>query len=360
MQNLRRKPTYNELINYLEFEQPKIKYPNRIASFLRNSPYLSQFDGESWIDLEKQENDINKERMKEMEVRRRVREESSTAQTVRASLSRDASPRLSVSMMFDTNYDDDLDTFVDDLEEEEQRALEENIRRANEMYSMGSRAVGEASAQEERDYGFDIGTPHRPSAPPESTYGTPIEPRTLAEEFKTLEETDSAKKIQTAFRKKRADEARAKAIAKKKAEQDAQAQELFEQANKFKNEQATKIQVAYKGKKSRTRINKKTQANSAVKEIIGDIIDDSYDKIKFNENERRHKREIDELFAKEAAKEEAKKLKEQKKREKLDRAAVLAVAKAAAKSSASSSSNVAGLRGSEAKSLPTPPKKKTK
>jgi len=61
MQNLRKKPTYNELINYLEFEQPKIKFPNRDATFLRNSPYLSQFDGQNWIDLEKQENDISKE-----------------------------------------------------------------------------------------------------------------------------------------------------------------------------------------------------------------------------------------------------------------------------------------------------------
>ena len=62
MQNLRRKPTYNELINYLEFEQPKIKYPDRRATFLRNSPYLSQFDGDSWIDLEEQEQNINKKK----------------------------------------------------------------------------------------------------------------------------------------------------------------------------------------------------------------------------------------------------------------------------------------------------------
>ena len=52
MENLRKKPTYNELKNHLEFEQPKIKYPNKNATFLRNSPYLSQFDGGSWIDLE--------------------------------------------------------------------------------------------------------------------------------------------------------------------------------------------------------------------------------------------------------------------------------------------------------------------
>ena len=55
MENLRNKPTYNEFFNYLEVEQPKIKHPDRNATFLSNSPYLSQFDGGSWIDLEKQE-----------------------------------------------------------------------------------------------------------------------------------------------------------------------------------------------------------------------------------------------------------------------------------------------------------------
>ena len=70
MENLRRKPTYNELINYLEFEQPKIKYPNRDATFLRNSHYLSQFDNDSWIDLEEQEQNIEKEKLKEAEVRK--------------------------------------------------------------------------------------------------------------------------------------------------------------------------------------------------------------------------------------------------------------------------------------------------
>ena len=35
MENLRRKPTYDELINYLELKQPKIKYPNRNATLLR-------------------------------------------------------------------------------------------------------------------------------------------------------------------------------------------------------------------------------------------------------------------------------------------------------------------------------------
>ena len=35
MMNLRRKPTYEELINYLEVKQPKIKYPDRTATFFK-------------------------------------------------------------------------------------------------------------------------------------------------------------------------------------------------------------------------------------------------------------------------------------------------------------------------------------
>ena len=53
MINLRKKPTFNELINYLEI-QPKIRYPDRWATFLRNSHYLSQFDG-NLLDVEEQQ-----------------------------------------------------------------------------------------------------------------------------------------------------------------------------------------------------------------------------------------------------------------------------------------------------------------
>ena len=70
MQSLRKRPTYNEVIDYLENDQPKIKYPDRRATFLRNSPYLSQFDGDSWIDLEEQENNISKEKLKEEEAKK--------------------------------------------------------------------------------------------------------------------------------------------------------------------------------------------------------------------------------------------------------------------------------------------------
>ena len=43
MNGLRKKPTFNELINYLENEQPKIRYPDRTATFLRNCRTVTEF-----------------------------------------------------------------------------------------------------------------------------------------------------------------------------------------------------------------------------------------------------------------------------------------------------------------------------
>ena len=69
-QSLRKRPTYNELIDYLENDQPIIKYPDRTATFLRNSPYLSKYDDPSMLDLEEQENQMEREKMREAEVKK--------------------------------------------------------------------------------------------------------------------------------------------------------------------------------------------------------------------------------------------------------------------------------------------------
>ena len=57
MEDLRRRPTYEELINYIEIVKPKIKYPDRFATFLRNSHYLSQFG--NLLDIEEQQKKYN-------------------------------------------------------------------------------------------------------------------------------------------------------------------------------------------------------------------------------------------------------------------------------------------------------------
>ena len=78
--NLRKKPTFDELINYIEVEQPKIKYPDRTATFLRNTHYLSQFDG--LFDLEEQEKQITKEQIREKEIVRTAATTQGTASVI--------------------------------------------------------------------------------------------------------------------------------------------------------------------------------------------------------------------------------------------------------------------------------------
>ena len=80
---LKKQPTYNELINYIGEKQEKIKYPNRDATFIRNSPYLSQFDGDSVLDLQEQENKINKKKLMEIEIKKLASDTHDTAQALR-------------------------------------------------------------------------------------------------------------------------------------------------------------------------------------------------------------------------------------------------------------------------------------
>jgi len=71
---LRKRETYEELINYLEHGQELIRYPNRQATQLRDSPYMTQLDGEGMRTLEQQQ--LNA--MKEQEKDRIMREQGYT------------------------------------------------------------------------------------------------------------------------------------------------------------------------------------------------------------------------------------------------------------------------------------------
>ena len=68
---LRKRDTYNELIDYLQFKQEKIIYPDRFAKRIRESPQISNLlDGEGLGkgDLEEQEKNRIKEILKEVAI----------------------------------------------------------------------------------------------------------------------------------------------------------------------------------------------------------------------------------------------------------------------------------------------------
>ena len=81
---LRKRDTYNELIDYIQFGQEKTTYPDRFAKRVRESPQISNLlDGEglSKGDMDELQNNHMKEILKEFA----VREAGGTAQVSRAS-----------------------------------------------------------------------------------------------------------------------------------------------------------------------------------------------------------------------------------------------------------------------------------
>ena len=62
-EGLRRKPTYEEVIDYIQDDPDKIKYPQRAAKFLRSTFQLSQLDGMGKAVLEQQQAEAMKHKI---------------------------------------------------------------------------------------------------------------------------------------------------------------------------------------------------------------------------------------------------------------------------------------------------------
>ena len=84
---LRKKKTYDELIDYVMNKQEKIQYPDRTAKILRNSPQLSNLldgDGEGLMEMEEQQKRQVMEVEKEHILRRTAGPSTGAAADVRA------------------------------------------------------------------------------------------------------------------------------------------------------------------------------------------------------------------------------------------------------------------------------------
>ena len=91
MEDLRRRPTYEELINYIEIVKPKIKYPDRFATFLRNSHYLSQFG--NLLDIEEQQKKNTTQQIRETEIRHLAANTQQTASILRGNVAQEENRR---------------------------------------------------------------------------------------------------------------------------------------------------------------------------------------------------------------------------------------------------------------------------
>ena len=83
---MRRRETYDEIIDYIQNRQEKIQYPDRLASRLRNTPELSNLldgEGDSVTDLEHQQREQYTNIEKDLRIREMATQTNQTAQILR-------------------------------------------------------------------------------------------------------------------------------------------------------------------------------------------------------------------------------------------------------------------------------------
>ena len=129
---LRKRPQYGEMINEI-VQQPKIKFPDRRATFLRNTHYMSQFDGDqSFINLEEQESNMAKQQVLEQELRRvsRTAKATHTGLLAEASIQKAEEATQQVLALLPSGYNTGED--VDEVQSiQSSRELQERAKRFN-------------------------------------------------------------------------------------------------------------------------------------------------------------------------------------------------------------------------------------
>ena len=98
MAGLKQRKTFEEVIDYIQNDKTKIKYPDRTAKFLRNSFELSQLDNAGMILMEQQQMREMKQREKEHLLRQLVANTSKSTTEARAADD-------SIEHQFDSSFD---------------------------------------------------------------------------------------------------------------------------------------------------------------------------------------------------------------------------------------------------------------
>ena len=122
---MRRRETYDEIIDYIQNRQEKIKYPDRLASRLRNTPELSNLldgEGDSVTDLEQQQREQYTNIEKDLRIREMATQTNQTAQVLRVDTG--VSPgvqRFNIAPSDTSEAAEDIMETYDELDKENER-----------------------------------------------------------------------------------------------------------------------------------------------------------------------------------------------------------------------------------------------
>ena len=122
---LHKRDTYEGLIDYLENKQEKIKFPNREAKFVRDSPQYQSLLNEGFVEVEEQQLKQVKEEQKEHAVIQTANDTNETAKEVKVVASQTDKPLIvktkstqsqASPQIFDMTLNDHMSNFKQDVE----------------------------------------------------------------------------------------------------------------------------------------------------------------------------------------------------------------------------------------------------
>jgi hypothetical protein len=66
---VRKRPTFEGIVEYIAYGQETIRYPDRLAKFMRNRPCPTQLDGEGTMDMQDQQEEAWEAQEKEHRIK---------------------------------------------------------------------------------------------------------------------------------------------------------------------------------------------------------------------------------------------------------------------------------------------------
>ena len=142
------RPTYDQVLNSYLSGGPDIKKPNRIASFIRESPQYQNLLKDDFIDLQKQQNDMLQSQKREVLLKEQFYDAKSGVKEVMLERQRKDYKNNLTKGLYDKEYDDKIGDYQDAIEDEGelQRKNDENKKvRGQQLVKDRLREVKEQS-----------------------------------------------------------------------------------------------------------------------------------------------------------------------------------------------------------------------
>jgi hypothetical protein len=157
-EGLVKRETYDEIVDYLENGQEKIKYPNRKAKQLRESPYLTNLldvDGDGTMEMEKQQSNTMRAKEVEHAVRQMAGKTNQTAAVIRSNNNKQ-SKTMPQSYAMDSGYEDVMSKSNNDVSNHIQDQYDAlDVKRTRNIKMLGNHLT-EVEDDEENQAGSSV------------------------------------------------------------------------------------------------------------------------------------------------------------------------------------------------------------